>query len=215
MNNKNFKLTYTINNDQVCLQLNSRNKIIRKWYGAFAKLINEKIVIKYKNNRPDSHSIYLNKNQIHSFFTEITCLHQIVIFHFKIEQDLLNIYQDKTVRNISESLLLQIRMNNVHLSYDDLLDYFLNEFFQYDIFIFDETINLLINNKLIQSIKTEDGCQYFDKNIKLHNHIYFKQHKKLVDCSKELTLFLSGINYLKKNRLAGTSIFYVNNLVSA
>jgi Fe2+ or Zn2+ uptake regulation protein len=215
MNNAKFKLTYTKNNDQVCLQLNSRNQMIRKWYGAFAKLINEKIVAKYKNNKLDIHSTFLNKSQIHTFFTEITCLHQVVIYHFNIEKELSNIYQDKTVRNISESLLLQIRINNVHFSYDDLLDYFLNEFSQYDIYLFDKTINLLIKNKLIQSINTEDGYQYFDKNIQLHNHLYFKQHKKLVDCSKELTLFLSGINYIKKNTHTDTRIIYVNNLVSA
>jgi hypothetical protein len=214
MNNTAFEVIIKKNKDQIVLQLNSRNQVIRKWYGAFAELINEKIVIKYNNKKLNNHSTFLNKNQIHTFFTEITCLHQVVIYHFKIENDLSKITQDKILSNIAESLLLQIRINNVHLSYDVLLDYFLNEFPHYDVFHFDKTISLLTNNKLIQSISTEDGCLYFDKNIKPHNHIYFKQHKKLVDSTKELTLFLSGFKKPNKNKKTSSDVFYVNNLVN-
>jgi hypothetical protein len=210
----NFKLTFKKHNDQVCLQLNSRNQIIRKWYGAFAELINEKIMVNYEKTGKDKNEVFLYKCQIHTFFTEITCLHQLVLYHFKIEKDLSNIYQCKTIRNIAESLLLQIRINNAHLSYDNLLNYFYNEFPHNDILNFDKTISLLTSNNLIQSIITEDGCQYFDKNIQLHNHIYFKQHKKLVDSTQELTLFLSGIKYLSKIQQNDTRIFYVNNLHS-
>jgi hypothetical protein len=181
MNNTTFEIILKKNKNQCFLQLNKRNKIIRKWCGAFAELINDKILIKYNNNIKTNHSICLNKNQIHKFFTEITCLHQLAIYHFKIESDLSNITQDKTICNISESLLLQIRINNVNLSYDDLLEYFLNDFPHYDIFHFDETIELLTDNKLIQSFFTDDGCQYFDKNIKPHNHIYSNNNKKLAN----------------------------------
>ena len=116
--------------------------------------------------------------------------------------------------NSAESLLLQIRMNSVHPSYEDLQTYYLNEYNNFDIPLFAHTINLLIGNNLIQSIITDDGQQYFDKNPTPHDHIYFTQEKKLVDCSKEIAEIFSQKSQCKTSKQNNRKIFYSNQELS-
>ena len=203
-----YKLILTISNNQSQLTLNRSNTIIRTWYGSFAQIIYNKVTIKNSGTKPET--IHLQKNEIHVLFTEITCLYQTLIYQYKIDADLIKNNFPRECFIIAESLLLQIRLNSIHPSYDDLQGYFLDEFKHFDCLLFSQTINLLIGKNLIQSIITEDGQQFFDKNPQPHDHIYFKQHKKLVDCSKEISDIFLKINEIGNSRNLNANIFTIN-----
>lgn len=168
-----------------------------------------------KHKQHNSFAYPIKKNQIHAFFTEITCLYQTLLFQHKIDSDLKrNNFPDANFC-IAESLLLQIRVNSNHSSYEDLLAYFLHEFNSFDVVIFNQTLNLLIENQLIQSIITDDGHQFLDKNTQPHKHIYFKKHQKLVDCSEELAnFFAQTIKTKNPQPHTNAQIFYLNHELS-
>ena len=205
-----YKITLNTNHGHTCLRLNNNLQVIRKWYGVFAELIFNKALNKSNKVMQNHNTVFLNKNEIHALFSEITCLYQMAIFHFNIEKDLSSSDFPTSYRNIAESLLLQIRINPIHQCYEALLSYFLDEFNYYDASEFDNVLKLLIGKNLIQSIITDDGQQFFDKNPIPHDHIYFKKHKKLVDCSKEIADFFSITKYFEKSKQTYANIFYVN-----
>lgn len=203
-----YKVQLTKNNNQIKLTLSCSKKNIRVWYGNIAQRIFNTISTKYRLTKDGI--IYLKKKQIHALFTEITCLYQTILFQYKIDTDLIKNNIPRICFNIAESLLLQIRINTLHPSYEDLQAFFLDEFKDFDLILFNQTINLLIEKNLIQSIITDDGQQFFDKNIELHDHIYFKKHKKLVDCTKEIADFFSMTKHINKSKQTCAKIFYFN-----
>jgi len=209
-----YKLILYKNHGNTYLQLSNNLHEIRKWNGVFAELIFDKALIKTNLPSKSNSTIYLNKTQIQSFFADITGLYQMAMYHFNIEKDLSSNNFSAHYWNIAESLLLQVRINPIHQTYEALLSYFVNEFPNNDIKEFDNIIKLLIGKNLIQSIITEDGHQFFDKNTQPHDHIYFKQHNKLVDCSREIADFFSLTKYFKKSKHTYANIFYVNNKLS-
>ena len=71
----------------------------------------------------------------------------------------------------------------------------------------------MIGNQLIQMIITDDGQQFFDKNCKAHDHIYFKEHKKLVDCSNELSHLFSTSKILNRSFQKLGNIYTINNQI--
>jgi len=207
-----YKLTLTEQSNQYQLNLIRSNLIIRTWYGSFAEYIYTHVL--KQNKHLKSKELQLKKRQIQNIFTEITCLYQNLLYQNKIESDLINHAIPKNCFCIAESLLLHIRINKIHPSYDDLLSFFLNEFKNCDWDLFNKTINLLVNTQLIQSIITADGLQYFDKNIQPHDHIYFSKHKKLVDCSDEIAVIFQNKNNLSHlSHKFVSNIYYVNNRI--
>jgi len=197
--------------NHIQLKLSRSNTVLRTWNGNFAQVIFDKIAEKHPS---DDGLIYLSKFQIHSLFTEITCLYQSLIFHYKIETDLITNKFPQKFFNIAESLLLFIRINASHPSYEDLQSYYIDEYKHFDISCFSHTINLLIGKNLIQSIITNDGNQFFDKNPTPHEHIYFTQEKKLVDCTKEISNILFNKQQLLSKNQNCKKIFYTNSEIS-
>lgn len=210
MNNKCYQLRLYKEKDQTCLLLSNKTQIVRKWCGTFAQLIFDKIIVQYKSINKNHNTIFLCKEQIHGVFTKITCLYQKLNYVYKIDSDLNKCHFPKKYLNIAESLLLQIRINEQHPSYEDLLAHFLDEFSNYNYTKFDSTLTLLLKNRIIQLITTEDSKQYFDKNPVPHKHIYFRKHKKLVDCTNEMSVFLNNLN-MTTLASSTNNIYYVNN----
>lgn len=204
-----YKLELINHHNQIQLKLSRSKTIIRTWYGSFAQIIFDKVMTPYTVSEKDS--LFLSKNQVQLLFSEITCLYQRLICHHNINSDLNKNKISKEVFNVAESLLLQIRINSMHLSYEELQDYYLNEYSYFDLYLFNHTINLLIGKNLIQSIITEDGQQFFDKNLKPHNHIYFFQKKKLIDCSREIANIFSQSKLLKISKQNNMKIFYAKD----
>lgn len=212
MKNINYQLKLYREKSQACLRLSNNNQVLRKWFGEFAELIFNQAVIKLKNVNLKKDVAYMDKMQVQTFFVEITCLYQRETYYYEIEKDLIKYNFPKENFNIAKSLLLQIRMNHNHPSYDDLLTYYFDEFNSFDYLAFDKTIKILIGNNLIQSIVTKDGSQYFDKNPQPHDHIYFKNYRKLVDCSYEISQFFKKLN--DKNTSDESNIFYIENQIN-
>ena len=203
-----YQINLSIDKEKSCLRLESSNRVIRQWFGKFAELVWKKLIT---HNTASNKTVNLNKKQVHSFFTDITYLYQKLIFQYKIDQDLIkNKFPDKYF-SIAQSLLLQIRINPCHPSFDDLLSHYLDEFNCCNHNNFDNTLNLLIEYKLIQSILTEDGRQFYDKDTSPHDHLYFKQQHKLVDCSEEIKQFLIGINCTQFNKKNKSKLFTLNS----
>lgn len=203
-----YKLILTDNNNQIQLRLSRSNTIIRTWFGDFANII-YKSVIK-KRNVINPVTLNLKKKELHSLFTEITILYQTLIHQYKIDSDLIKANFPAENLIIAQSILLQIRLNTNHLSLYDLQAYFLDEFKCFDFVLFKQTINVMIGKNLIQSIITEDGQQFFDKNPEPHDHLYFKKQKKLVDCSQEISEILSVKKEIKQNGINNSNIFTIN-----
>ena len=209
--NNNYKLTLIKKSNQTCLQLRYKTQVVRNWYGRFAELIFSNTLNIKQAYTQNQHSLYFTKYQIQSLFTEITCLYQFINYQLKIDKDLvLENFPNKTC-HVAEYLLFQIRINPIHMAHDDLLFYFLEEHNHYDISIFDKAINLLVGNNLIQMIITDDGEQFFDKNSKPHDHIYFKEHKTLVDCSSEISNMFSGIKLVNQPIQKLGNVYTINN----
>ncbi len=194
-----YQLQLTNNTETCCLQLRKSNHVIRNWFGGFAELIWKKLILK---NPSVVSEVSLNKIQVHNLYLVITCLYQRSIHKYKINQDLRDCDFSQESFIIAQSLLLQIRINHCHPSYDDLLAHYFDEYKDCNNTRFDKILNTLIANNLIQAIETDDDRQYYDKNITPHDHLYFKKQQKLVDCNTEIKNFLVGINcpkFIKKN----------------
>jgi len=203
-----YQISLSILEEKSCLKLSSSNRMIRQWFGKFAELVWEKLIThKIASNK----TVNLNKKQVHSFFTDITYLYQKLIFQYKIDQDLIKNKFPEKYFSIAQSLLLQIRINPCHPSFDDLLSHFLDEFSCCDQQIFERTLNLLIVNQLIQSIITEDGREFYDKNTNPHDHLYFKKQHKLVDCSEEIKQFLISIDCTQFSKKNQSKLFTLNS----
>lgn len=206
--NKKYKLDFETGKNTTCLCLSNDQQVIRKWHGQFAKLILKKLKI---STIPSTHLIHFDKQQVHQFFVDMTCLYQSAMCHYGIDKDLIGHQFDNQKLNIAKSLLLQIRMHDQHPKRETLLEYYLNEFDQFDDSLFDKTLLLLSEKKLIQSIITEDGSHYFDKNPKPHDHIYFTEHKKLIDCPSEIASILSSIPLENGKQTSCGQVFYMNH----
>lgn len=207
---KYYTLSFQKNNRNACLCLSSAQQVIRKWHGLFAELVFTRINIQHYNDTT-SNSIDLDKKQVHEFFVDMTCLHQNIMCYYQIDKDLNNHQFPQENFNIAKSLLLQIRMHDQHPCREALMNYYLNEFDDFDDTLFDQTLSLMTKKNMIQSIITEDGGQYFDKNPQPHDHIYFKHHQKLVDCPSEISYILNNLPIYDKKPSNQGHVYYVNN----
>ncbi len=212
MNTNSYKLSLKQHNNQTCLQLHQNGLQIRKWFGSFATMVFNRIIRKYSTIKQSQTTAYLRKNQMHGLFTEVTCLYQQALCHYKVEQDLIKIKPPKNYCCIAESLLLHIRMNEIHPSHDDLLCFFLDVYQNRDYKIFSETITLLLNHNLIQVINTTCGKIFYDKNPEPHDHIYFKEHDKLVDCDNETSSFLESLTHVKIDTSDEANIYCISEI---
>ena len=211
MKNKYYQLKLDKSKNHTCVCLSNDHQIIRKWFGAFAELIFNEALIKFHNTNLLTQTVFLKTNQIRLFFVDITCLYQRLTYHYKIDKDLENSSFPTSTYNAAKSLLLQIRMNQQHPSYQELLTYYLDEFDDFNITLFDQTLNLLIDKKLIQTLITDDGNQFYDNNPNPHDHIYFKSQQKLMDCTVEISLFLKSLHDNCRSDSINGSIFYINS----
>ncbi len=205
---KKYKLTFETSQNNTSLCLSNHQQVIRKWHGVFAELTLKKL---QPNIFLEKQAIYFDKQQVHKFFVDMTCLYQNAMCHYSIDKDLIGHNFSNQKLNISKSLLLQIRMHDQHPKRETLLEYYLNEFDQLDDSLFDEALLLLSEKKLIQSIVTEDGAHYFDKNPKPHDHIYFTNHQKLIDCPSEIAFILNNIPLHNGQQSNPGQVFYMNH----
>lgn len=208
MKNTIYKLTLNKQNNQSCLSLYQNNLQVRKWFGEFASIIFETTTKEFLKIYSSDNSFCLCKQQVRHFFIQVTCLHQQAIWHYGIRKDLCSIQFPTKYTCIAESLLLQIRMNKGHPSYDQLLSNYLDVFQNRDHEIFYIAINILLENDLIQLIETDDGNKFFDKNPIPHSHLYFRQHNKLVDSTEEMSIFFQELNQIQKSSTANANIYY-------
>lgn len=183
-----YRLIYEKKSDSKKISLMKNQSVIRQWHGQFAEMIY--ISESASENKHRWSMLELNKKQVHGLFINITYLHQKLLIKYEVETDIINQWFSCSIQEIAKSILLQIRMNPCHLSYDELLKYYIDEFHTYDMNLFNLTTQGLSESKLIQIIHTEEGKIFFDRNTRPHNHIYFKNQNKLIDCSSELANFL-------------------------
>ena len=186
-----YQLNKVQNTEDFSLQLSFRNRIVREWSGEFARLIWKKTIRKFLLFDT---KVELDKKQMHQFYVDLTCLYQQSIVEHSIDKDLIQHNVSSKLFSFAQSLLLKIRINKCHQSYDDMLSYYFGEFNHTNKVLFDQTLDFLINKKLIQSIHVVDDIRFFDKNINLHDHLYFKKQGKLVDCNSQLKKLLKSIN---------------------
>ncbi|MCB1603292.1 MAG: hypothetical protein R3F25_08600 [Gammaproteobacteria bacterium] len=200
-----YKIIFIKTHNTIKLSLESTKKVIRQWCGQFAELIFYQEFQGSNTHVKSTHT--LQKNQVRKLFLNITCLHQKLIYKYNIDSDLRKIKIPKNLINIVKSLLLQIRINSSHSEYSELKNYYIDEFLNYNMGIFDDTLDILVANKLIQAIYTDDGKLFFDKNTQPHNHIYFSQYKKLVDCSTDMTDFFLKNNIMEIKKDSNGQVF--------
>lgn len=197
MNNK-YNLTLSLKQGQTTVQLGNHSYLNRKWFGQFALHLFTK-ASNLTTEKISHNQLTLNKEQLQRLFIEITTIYQWGLIQFNIEKDLSKLSIPKYLMNICQSLLLMMRMNSSHQNYMHLQNYYIEEYRTLNCEALNQSLEFLVNNKLIQKIETEDHQTFFDKNPQPHNHIYFKKQQRLIDCNDECFDILSLANKAKFN----------------
>ncbi|MFK8011247.1 MAG: hypothetical protein AB8B80_04345 [Marinicellaceae bacterium] len=211
MNTNYYELTIKETENQMFLEISLSHNVKRKWYGKFSEIIYHNAIKKFNSFSYDQNSMKLTKQQMQLFFAEVTSIYQKAVFQLKIDKDLVKYKIPHHLWNTTEFILFQIRINSLHLSYENLLSFYLEEHNNFKVIEFEKSLDLLIEYNLIQNILTEDHQQFFDKNTQPHDHIYFKKYNKLIDCTIEMAQLLLKPQNIKVSHQVNSNIYYINS----
>jgi hypothetical protein len=178
----NLKLCFA--EGQAKLRLTNHSSLNRNWFGQFAISIYAK-ALQMLGVETFNYQLDIKKQQLQTLFLEITTIYQRSLVKHNIEKDLYSLKMPNYLANISQSLLLMLRMNTIHQNYKFLLNFYFEEYRTLNSEAMDQSLAILVSNNIIQKIETNDKQIFFDKNPRPHSHIYFKNQNKLIDCNDD------------------------------
>ena len=179
-----IQLDYTENLAELSISNLKINQ--KKWLGCLAELIYSKALeLATLKNINSNIGVSLNKEQLQMLFIKMTQIQQYASFKLNVAQDLSLLKEDKKCYQVLKSLLLFIRMNSIHIKFEQMQKFYYEEFCSYDDCLLNGYLSILKEQNLIQKIELSCGCVFFDKNVSPHNHIYFKKQNRLMDCNND------------------------------
>jgi hypothetical protein len=185
-----YILSLSFDQGQAHLELSNQSNLNRKWFGKFAIYIYAKALPLVTSDKIGK-TLSIKKNQLQGLFLDITNIYQRALIKHNIERDLSTLQIPSNLSNITQSLLLMIRMNSDHQNYNFIQNYYFEEYRTLNSDAMNDSLDILITNKLIQKIVTNDNQAFFDQEPTPHNHIYFKNQNKLIDCNNDCYEVLS------------------------